>query len=52
MKMKESISQEKASSSENSGLLMDYSSFPWYKKVFTKVKTVVFNFFKNMKKSA
>ena len=50
--IEESISQEKASSSENSGLLMDYSSFPWYKKVFTKVKTVLFNFIKNKKKSA
>lgn len=48
--IEENSSQEK--SNENAGLLMDYSNFPWYKKAFTKVKTVIFNFFKNMKKSA
>lgn len=39
-------------SNENPGLLMDYNSFPWYKKVFTKVKLFVFNIFKNFKKAA
>lgn len=36
----------------NAGMLIDYSSFPWYKKMFTKVKTFIFNIFKNKKNVA
>lgn len=32
------------------GALMDYNSFAWYKKIFVKVKTTIFNFFKGLKK--
>lgn len=30
-------------------LPMDYSSFPWYKKVITKIKTFIYNLFKSNK---
>lgn len=32
------------------GALVDYNNFAWYRKVFTKVKTAIFNLFKNLKK--
>lgn len=36
-------------SSNLKDLPMDYSSFPWYKKIITKVKTFIYNLFKNQK---
>lgn len=32
-----------------SNLPVDYSSFPWYKKVFTKIKTFIYKLFKKEK---
>lgn len=32
--------------------LMDYNSFPWYKKMFNKVKLFIFNIFKGKKNAA
>lgn len=48
---KESINNQETTD-ENIGMLMDYNSFPWYKKMFTKVKTFIFNIFKNKKNAA
>lgn len=36
-------------SSNPAELPMDYNSFPWYKKIITKVKTFIYNLFKNQK---
>lgn len=37
------------SSSNSADLPMDYSNFPWYKKIITKVKTFIYNLFKSQK---
>lgn len=36
-------------SNNSAELPMDYSSFPWYKKVITKIKTFIYNLFKGQK---
>lgn len=38
-------------SKSQGGALVDYNNFAWYKKVFTKVKTAIFNLFKNFKRN-
>lgn len=41
------IDYNKTEKSTNiSNLPVDYSSFPWYKKVFTKIKTFIYKLFK------
>lgn len=44
-------SRAKIESDKSQGkALVDYNSFAWYKKIFVKVKTTIFNFFKGLKK--
>lgn len=45
------VSEQPANNISNNPaeLPMDYSSFPWYKKIITKVKTFIYNLFKGQK---
>lgn len=43
---------EEASEHKSQQALVDYNGFSWYKKAFTKIKTVIYNLFKGFKKSA
>lgn len=48
----ESRAQFENSRNQSTGALVDYNNFSWYKKAFIKIKTTIYNIFKNFKKSA
>lgn len=48
----ESRVQFENSRNQSTGTLVDYNNFSWYKKAFIKIKTTIYNIFKNFKKSA
>lgn len=48
----ESRAQFENSRNQSAGALVDYNNFSWYKKAFIKIKTTIYNIFKNFKKSA
>lgn len=48
----ESRAQFENSRNQSAGALVDYNNFSWYKKAFIKIKTTIYNIFKNFKKAA
>lgn len=48
----ESRAQFENSRNQSTRALVDYNNFSWYKKAFIKIKTTIYNIFKNFKKSA
>lgn len=48
----ESRAQFENNRSQSTVTLVDYNNFSWYKKAFIKIKTTIYNIFKNFKKAA